>query len=242
MNCDTEWYRCDRSYTTHIRRSSGARGGGAVLGRSIVIGTEFIEIVGNAAALGRVDDTADRTSQRILDAALAEAVAVGLQRITVEDVVRRAGVSRMTAYRRYPRRDDVVEALVRRETQRFIGAVADAVDRVSKAEDGVAEAFIAAVSFARAHPVLRRWAHNGPSPLVESVELLRLGSAFIADYIHGNAEGEPSQQVRWAADVFARLLLTYISMPPDDPDVADDAELGRFARQVLTPMVERAVG
>jgi TetR/AcrR family transcriptional regulator, repressor for uid operon len=31
-------------------------------------------------------------------------------------------------------------------------------------------------------------------------------------------------------------------VPPNDPDVADDAELRRFAHQVLTPMVKRAVG
>ena len=117
---------------------------------------------------GRVDEAADRTSQRILDAALTEAAAVGLQRITVEDVVRRAGVSRMTAYRRYPRRDDLVEALVRRETQRFLAAVADAIDAVDDPHEGVAEAFIAAVTFAREHPMLRRAGHanrpRSPTP------------------------------------------------------------------------------
>jgi TetR/AcrR family transcriptional regulator, repressor for uid operon len=30
--------------------------------------------------------------------------------------------------------------------------------------------------------------------------------------------------------------------PLNDPDFGDDAELRRFAHQVLTPMVERAVG
>ena len=64
-------------------------------------------------------------------------------------MVRRAGVSRMTAYRRYPRRDDLVEALVRRETQRFLAAVADAIEAVEDPHEGVAEAFIAAVTFAR---------------------------------------------------------------------------------------------
>jgi hypothetical protein len=44
------------------------------------------------------------------------------------------------------------------------------------------------------------------------------------------------------ADVFARLFFTYLSMPPADPDFGDDAELRRFAHEVLTPMVERAVG
>ena len=207
-----------------------------------MIDAQLIEVVGGASAGGRVDEAADRTSQRILNAALTEAAGVGLQRITVEDVVRRAGVSRMTAYRRYPRRDDLVEALVRRETQRFLGAVADAIERVEDPEEGVAEAFIAAVSFAREHPILRRAGQNDPAPIADSVELLTMGSAFIANYIHGEGQGAPSQRVRWVADVFARLFFTYISMPPGDPDFGDDAELRRFAHEVLTPMVERAVG
>jgi TetR/AcrR family transcriptional repressor of uid operon len=206
-----------------------------------VIDARLIEVVGGASVAGRIDEAMDRTSQRILDAALSEAAAVGLQRITVEDVVRRAGVSRMTAYRRYPRRDDLVVALVRRETQRFLGAVADAIEGVEDSDDGVAEAFIAAVSFAREHPILRRAAQNEPAPIADSVELLTMGSAFIANYIHGDATGAPSQQVRWVADVFARLFFTYISMPPSDPDFTDDAELRRFAHEVLTPMVQQAV-
>ena len=207
-----------------------------------MIDAQLIEVVGGASAGGRIDEVADRTSQRILNAAVTEAAAVGLQRITVEDVVRRAGVSRMTAYRRYPRRDDLVEALVRRETQRFLSAVADAIESVDDPNEGVAEAFIAAVSFAREHPMLRRAGQAEPAPIADSVELLKMGSAFIANYIHGEEPGAPSQQVRWVADVFARLFFTYISMPPSDPDFGDDAELRRFAHEVLTPMVERAVG
>jgi TetR/AcrR family transcriptional regulator, repressor for uid operon len=207
-----------------------------------VIDAQVIEAVGGATAAQRIDEEADRTSQRILDAALQEAAAVGLQRITVEDVVRRAGVSRMTAYRRYPRRDDLVEALVRRETQRFLGAVADAIESVDDPHEGVAEAFIGAVRFAREHPMLKRVGNAEPARVTEWVELLDMGSAFIANYIHGDAPGGPTQRVRWVADVFARLFFTYIAAPPSDPDFGDDADLRRFAREVLTPMVERAVG
>jgi AcrR family transcriptional regulator len=207
-----------------------------------VIDGQLIEVVGGATVGVSVDDAADRTSRRILDAALHEAAAVGLQRITVEDVVRRAGVSRMTAYRRYPRRDDLVEALVRRETQRFLAAVADAIDAVEDPHEGVAEAFIAAVTFARQHPMLRRAGALEPAPIADSVELLTMGSAFIANYLHGEAPGTPSQPVRWVADVFVRLFITYIAIPPTDPNVTDDAELRRFAHAVLTPMARRAVG
>ncbi|MGV0789266.1 helix-turn-helix domain-containing protein [Mycolicibacterium sp. XJ2] len=207
-----------------------------------MIDGQLLEVVGGAAAVDSVDEAADRTSRRILDAALQEAAAVGLQRLTVEDVVRRAGVSRMTAYRRYPRRDDLVEALVRRETQRFLAAVADAIDAAECPHEGVAEAFIAAVAFAREHPMLRRAGQVESDPIDDSTELLAMGSAFIANYIHGETPGTPSQPVRWVADVFARLFFTYISMPPTDPDFGDDRELRRFAHEVLTPMVERAVG
>jgi AcrR family transcriptional regulator len=207
-----------------------------------VIDAQFLDAVGGATGADRIDEEADRTSQRILDAALQEAASVGLQRITVEDVVRRAGVSRMTAYRRYPRRDDLVAALVRRETQRFLGAVADAIDAVEDPNEGVAEAFIGAVRFARDHPLLKRAGHTEPAPIADWAELLDMGAAFIANYIHGDAPGAPTQPVRWVADVFARLFFTYVSAPPRDPDFADDGDLRRFAHEVLTPMVERALG
>ncbi|WP_326546639.1 hypothetical protein QGN32_24020 [Mycolicibacterium sp. ND9-15] len=52
----------------------------------------------------------------------------------------------------------------------------------------------------------------------------------------------PAQPVRWVADAFARLFFSYTWMPPSDPDFGDDVELRRFAHDVLTPMVDRAVG
>src|SRR4029079_7047856 len=97
------------------------------------------------------------------------------------------------------RRDAVVGAVGRRETQRSLGAVADAIERVEDPQEGVAEAFIAAVSFAREHPILPRAAPSEPAPIADSVELLTMGSAFIANYVHGDAPGTPGQQVRWVA-------------------------------------------
>lgn len=185
----------------------------------------------------------DRTTQRILDAALQVGAAVGLERLTVEDVVRRAGVARMTAYRRYPRRDDLVGALVQRETQRFLAAVAAGIDAGGE-RDGVTGAFVAAVRFAREHPLLRRVSQADPGGIFHGVaaedgRLLEIGVAFIARQIHGERPGSPSRDARWVADVFARLFLTYVSVPPTDPDFADDAQLRRFADEVLAPMVAR---
>ena len=52
---------------------------------------------------------------RILDAARDTILAVGLRRTTVSDVARRAGLSRMTVYRRYPDGAALIRALMWRE-------------------------------------------------------------------------------------------------------------------------------
>lgn len=202
------------------------------------------ELVTRAVAADAGAGGGDRTSERLLDAAVLEAGAVGLGRFTVEDVVRRAGVGRMTAYRRFPRRDDLVQALVMRETQRFLAAVSAGIDRATDPRDGVAEAFVAAVCFARDHPMLRRISHEDAGPFTAQLAagdaaLLEMGVAYIARQIHGDRPGQPSRQVRWVAEAFARLFVSYVAIPPTDPDLGSDAELRRFAHEVLTPMAER---
>src|SRR3954463_12994972 len=58
----------------------------------------------------------------VLDAARACVLAVGVRRTTVTDVARRAGVSRMTLYRRFPDLEGVLAALMTREFGRLIAA------------------------------------------------------------------------------------------------------------------------
>src|SRR4051812_26734223 len=142
------------------------------------------------AAPVAAEESPDRTTQRILDAALAETAVRGLQRLTVEDVVRRAGVARMTVYRRYPSREELVQALVGREMQRFLQAVADADARGADRLDGLLKAFVAAVDLARRHPLLRYAREADPGWIIEGAaaddaRVLAMGSAFIAGYIHG---------------------------------------------------------
>jgi AcrR family transcriptional regulator len=63
----------------------------------------------------------------LLDATRACVLAVGVRRTTVTDIARRAGVSRMTLYRRYPDVTSLIQALMTRE---FSGII-EQVDRVA---------------------------------------------------------------------------------------------------------------
>jgi AcrR family transcriptional regulator len=66
----------------------------------------------------------------VLDAARACVLAVGVRRTTMTDVARRAGVSRMTLYRRFPDLDGVLSALMTREFGRLVA------DAATRAEGG----------------------------------------------------------------------------------------------------------
>jgi AcrR family transcriptional regulator len=65
---------------------------------------------------------------RLLDAARACVLAVGVRRTTLTDVARRAGVSRMTLYRRFPDLEAVLAALMTREFGRLVADAAERAD------------------------------------------------------------------------------------------------------------------
>ena len=91
---------------------------------------------------------------RILDATHELVLAVGVRRLSMAEIARRAGVSRATLYRRWENVDSVVGALVTREL-----ALLDAQLQAAPARDvrtQVVEAVIATVRGVRAHPLFRK--------------------------------------------------------------------------------------
>src|ERR671914_164633 len=75
---------------------------------------------------------------RLLDAARASVLAVGVRRTTVTDVARRAGVSRMTLYPRFPDLESLLSALMTREFGRLVARARDAGDGATARERVVA--------------------------------------------------------------------------------------------------------
>lgn len=73
-------------------------------------------------------EDADAATGRILDAALAEFEDFGLRRSTMEDIAKRCGMSRITIYRRFPRKENLVEAVLLRELKSFL----DCLERVGE--------------------------------------------------------------------------------------------------------------
>jgi AcrR family transcriptional regulator len=166
----------------------------------------------------------DATETRILDAAL-EAVAAGAS--TMDDIAARAGVGRVTLFRRFGSKDALLARLYAREVERFLAQVDAALSEFDDPADRIAEAFVACVREGARHPllatvprgtVLEVLTSGDPSPL-------EVGRRFVADRL------EPSQEA--AADLLVRLALTYVLIPSP---LADEAAARAFARAYLAPI------
>ena len=66
-------------------------------------------------------------TQLILDAALVEFERHGFRRVALDDVAKRAGVSRTTIYRRFVNRDELVGAVIERENVALFADIAHEV-------------------------------------------------------------------------------------------------------------------
>ncbi|HEX5495375.1 MAG TPA: TetR/AcrR family transcriptional regulator [Mycobacteriales bacterium] len=191
----------------------------------------------------------DDTEVAILDAARECVLAVGVRRTTLTDVARRAGLSRMTLYRRHPD----VRSLVAEVMTREFGALLAAEDRrdltAPDERSRLVGHTVAAVAALRANPLLGKVLDVDPELLLPYV-IDRLGGtqrraeAFFVDRV---TAGQRDGSVRAAeVTVLARtLLLTtqsfVLSLGPasEGLDPGDlYRELARLLHGYLTP--ERA--
>src|SRR3954447_9692336 len=143
-----------------------------------------------------VPNSADATTERVLDAALARFEDFGIQRTTMEDVARHAGVSRVTIYRRFPRKERLVEAVILREAQRFFAELEAAVARLESVEDRIVEGFAHTLAAAREQRLLNRLLRTEPEMLLPHLTVngglvLAAGTEFLARQMRIRRHGVP---------------------------------------------------
>ena len=114
---------------------------------------------------GPVGDTATR----ILDATLATMADHGIARLSLEDVARRARLSRQTVYRYFPSKKELVDAAVLREEQVFLENMVAAAGRHRELEPALRAAIDAAMRTGQAHALLNRLLATEPNSMVALV-------------------------------------------------------------------------
>ena len=188
-------------------------------------------------------EAADPTTERILDGALAQFEELGIRRSTMEDVARRAGSSRVTVYRRFPRKERLVEAVILREAHRFFAELEAAVARLDSVEDRIVEAFAHTLAAAREQRLLNRLMRTEPETLlpaltIEGGPVLAAGTAFLARQMRIARSGVPAREVETIAEIVARLVLSQLLTP----GLETPAQARRFARRYVAPLMTGSRG
>ena len=196
-----------------------------------------------AEALGATPPS-DALSEQILDAAREQFMTFGLRRSTVDDVARRAGVSRVTVYRRIGNKDSLVSACLLREYRRFLVEVDDAVAALPTTEDRLVEGFAAVLRHIREHPLIGGLLRLEPETMLPFLTL-ESGPALLAirDYLADRlrearrAEGRPVSDPTPVAELMVRVTVSFLLNPVSCFELDDESQVREFARRCLVPLL-----
>ncbi|WP_037679890.1 TetR/AcrR family transcriptional regulator [Streptomyces griseus] len=189
-------------------------------------------------------------SDVVLDAVRDCVLAVGVRRTTLTDVARRAGVSRMTIYRRWPDVRSLVGDLMTREWVEVATRARPGRRPGTDARSLVVDGLVAGVEAFRAHPLFRKIVDVDPELLLPYV-LDRRGASqeallelLAGDLREGHADGSvrpghAERQARSLLLIVQSFTLSLRTMTDEDDADLDSAaflaELRTILERILTP-------
>jgi TetR/AcrR family transcriptional regulator, repressor for uid operon len=208
-------------------------------------GTDSVLERAYTEAVRRVDDV-DESRTRILDAAYEQFSRTGLRRSTMEDVARRAGLSRITVYRRFATKDVLVEHVVRREFRRYFDQFLVDIEQAETVADRVVLGFVSSLRAIRSNPLIGGLLEVEPDLLLASMSgdggaTLATVRRFVAGQLRREQRAgtvSPELDTDLAAELMVRVSASFLVTPSEVVDVDDDEQLAAVARRFLVPMLE----
>ncbi|MGQ0483236.1 MAG: TetR/AcrR family transcriptional regulator [Pseudonocardia sp.] len=201
-----------------------------------------------ASLLARVLDPepdTDDLAERILDGALEQFRDTGLTRTTMDDVARRAGLSRVTIYRRFQNKNALIEAVLLRECRRCLEALDSAVTGLPGIRERMVEGFVFALRYAREHPLVGGLLRVEPQVIlpfmtVHAEPALAAVRTFLALHLsRARDAGELADlgDLEPIAELMARIAVSFVISPYGCIPTATDDEARAFARRFLVPLI-----
>jgi AcrR family transcriptional regulator len=189
---------------------------------------------------------ADPTTEAILDAAVVEFEQHGFRRVALDDVARRARISRTTIYRRFSNKDELVAAVIERENTRLFADVARELKQAGPQSNYYVEAFTLSILKFRRHRVLDRMMTDEPGLVLQlagqhhGAAIERMAEALRVIFPAGFAERIGEQAVTELADTILRYAAMVLLLPSAEPlETAD--EIRAFATQHFLPSLPAAL-
>ena len=185
----------------------------------------------------------DPTTAAILDATGELLGSYGLGRWSMDDVATRAGVGRATVYRRFASREEVVNATLARDLQRFFATVAGAVAGTSDLVDKVVEGFVIGLRAAGETLLPELFSSDSSTvmALLNAAPVIDLGrAALVGQYeaITGmQLRGSERAEVELVAEALIRLALSFLLIASSSIDFDDETAARSAVRRIVAPLL-----
>jgi AcrR family transcriptional regulator len=193
-------------------------------------------------------------AERILNAAFEVAVDYGIRRLTMEEVARRSGLTRVTVYSYFPKKDVLVSAMATVELSNFLTKVTDFRSAFVDPAEDLVETFVFAMTALGEHALLQRLLRTEPETLLPHIAFdsptLALGRELVAQMWSGRiaqlagvdvSSPAAQERVSQACDVVVRIAQSLVWSPGALTGPDANAYLRTVAERGVLP-VARAAG
>ncbi|SEF24479.1 DNA-binding transcriptional regulator, AcrR family [Amycolatopsis pretoriensis] len=197
-----------------------------------------------ADATEQVDES-DDVRARVLDGAFEQFCRMGIQRSTMEDVARRAGVSRITVYRRFATKELLVQQVVQREFRRYFDRFLIDIRAAETVADRLVVGFVSSLRAFRSNPLIGGLMEVESNLLVSALTgdgggTLAVVRQFVAGQLReeqraGHVSGDLDTDL--VAEMMVRVSASFLTIPSALVDLDDDKQLADVARRFLVPML-----
>ena len=185
-----------------------------------------------------------KTRERILASAIDQITDFGVRHFTVDDLARRVGLSRVTIYRHFPSKDEVVQAALMHELDAFLADVDAAVAPYETLQRRLVEGFVFAVTLLRRHRALQRLVATEPELILPLLTtrggpIVATGRAFIVRYARGASDADRLDDVELAvlAEILTRLIMSLVLTPESVVSLRSETELRAYAERYIAAVV-----
>ena len=182
---------------------------------------------------------------RVAAAALEEFAEHGIRRTSMEDVARRAGVSRMTVFRRFASKQRLVEIVIAREVHRGMQELDLLWEGAETLEDRLVAGFEFAGRYVRGHPLFDRLLRSEPDVLLPPLTLdggpvLELYRSLIANRLKAEVKAgrAATSDIDGVAEVIARLAISLLLTRDGTITLDDPHSVRRLVNLTLLPMLQ----
>ncbi len=181
----------------------------------------------------------DPVVERVLDAARQCCERWGRNKVTVDDIAAEAGCSRATIYRLFPGgRDNLFEALRRRETEEFFVTLSNKLAGATSFEDLVVRGVVSATRALQADEHLRLMLASEPGEVVHDLTvqglpvILRVATEFLTPWFGPYIGATQSAEL---AEYLSRVVISYFLAPSTTVDLADVTSATEFVHRFVLP-------